>query len=577
MDTRDRGEIEENGPARLTVETERRHTDKRRQRQNPRRGIARGQEERDVDVDGRDDGGTMGRNVTGARRTMVEGAAARGKRGDGFALNAPPRTFSPSRSVARSSVLPPQPPTAVTGVGLAPNSYKIDGREPDRRRERFPRRSTPPLAVSAAGLFPLSNLRSIPSIKEEERVARIRTGEREREGGRATADEEATTRRGLETRVTRQGERGGKAAHERGGEDAGARDAGRRSSATLHWQLHPSHTRYEPCSRATLHRDTRRTIVASAPTGGTSSSSIFAELVGTRVRRRQVPEDSAVVLVIVVSPSSFSPLSTSSSLSSSPSLSSSSSLSTRRSFSFHVTAAAAAAVVVVVVVVVWPSRCSLSWLRFVIASVTRVVPAVKPGVVRVVSGALVSQLAFDYDCVHRFRARSSANSLSTTTVCTAYRVARAREKRGLQGGARGISGVAERARGSYRPHVRRRRQRLHTPAHTDTQHRGPVVQLVARPCKGTPAHCISGVEGVLVFEKGGRAGREKSASDRISRRRAPNERAPATPGNTDEEGEDGNTARLKLEARRERTFSTNGDFKLDFKRGRKEEILTRMD
>lgn len=60
-----------------------------------------------------------------------------------------------------------------------------------------------------------------------------------------------------------------------GGKDAGAQDAGRRCSTTLHWQLHPSHTRYEPCSRATLHRDTRRTIVASAPTGGTSSSSIF--------------------------------------------------------------------------------------------------------------------------------------------------------------------------------------------------------------------------------------------------------------------------------------------------------------
>lgn len=69
----------------------------------------------------------------------------------------------------------------------------------------------------------------------------------------------------------------------RGGKDAGAQDAGRRCSTTLHWQLHPSHTRYEPCSRATLHRDTRRTIVASAPTGGTSSSSIFVP-VDVRVR-----------------------------------------------------------------------------------------------------------------------------------------------------------------------------------------------------------------------------------------------------------------------------------------------------
>lgn len=94
------------------------------------------------------------------------------------------------------------------------------------------------------------------------------------------------------------------AAHERVLEDAGARDTGRRSSTTLHCQLHPSHTRYESCSRATLHRDTRRTIVASAPTGGTSSSSIFTELVGARVRRHLCPE---IPLSSLLSPlSSFS-------------------------------------------------------------------------------------------------------------------------------------------------------------------------------------------------------------------------------------------------------------------------------
>jgi len=42
-------------------------------------------------------------------------------------------------------------PLAVTGVGLAPNSYKIDGREPDRRREGFPRRSTRRRLLSSIG------------------------------------------------------------------------------------------------------------------------------------------------------------------------------------------------------------------------------------------------------------------------------------------------------------------------------------------------------------------------------------------------------------------------------------------
>lgn len=85
---------------------------------------------------------------------------SRGRGEEGMVLPSTPLvlSLSPSHSVARSFALPPQPPTAVTGVGLAPNSYKIDGREPDRRREGFPRRSTSPPAVSLPA-FPLSNLR----------------------------------------------------------------------------------------------------------------------------------------------------------------------------------------------------------------------------------------------------------------------------------------------------------------------------------------------------------------------------------------------------------------------------------
>lgn len=57
-----------------------------------------------------------------------------------------PLSRFPSRSVARPSTLPFQPSITVTGVGLAPNSYKIDGREPHRHHEGFPWRSTFPPA-----------------------------------------------------------------------------------------------------------------------------------------------------------------------------------------------------------------------------------------------------------------------------------------------------------------------------------------------------------------------------------------------------------------------------------------------
>lgn len=123
--------------------------------------------------------------------------------GGWFRPRHPSSALAPSHFVARSSALPPQPPTAVTGVGLAPNSYKIDGREPDRRREGFPRRSTSPASAVPPAGFPFGNQPAVPSIKEEERVARKNRGARTRgAGGRAAADEGAT-RRGLETRVTR--------------------------------------------------------------------------------------------------------------------------------------------------------------------------------------------------------------------------------------------------------------------------------------------------------------------------------------------------------------------------------------
>lgn len=64
---------------------------------------------------------------------------------------------------------------------------------------------------------------------------------------------------------------------------------------------------------------------------------------------------------------------------------------------------------------------------------------------------------------------------------------------GSGGGARGISGVAVRGLEGAIDHTRKAAAAAlsHTPAHTDTQHRGPVVQLVARPCEGTPAHLRS--------------------------------------------------------------------------------------
>lgn len=108
---------------------------------------------------------------------------------------------------------------------------------------------------------------------------------RERRRGRKWVEEEECWR-GRERAIPAKPRGEKELCTKRGGKDAGAQDAGRRCSTTLHWQLHPSHTRYEPCSRATLHRDTRRTIVASAPTGGTSSSSIF---VPVDVRLRCVP------------------------------------------------------------------------------------------------------------------------------------------------------------------------------------------------------------------------------------------------------------------------------------------------
>ena len=112
--------------------------------------------------------------------------------------------------------------------------------------------------------------------------AKAKRRREEREGRRRDEGRKGLRGRERETRGRKRrsvGERERRScARSGGGKDAGAQDAGRRCSTTLHWQLHPSHTRYEPCSRATLHRDTRRTIVASAPTGGTSSSSIFVDV-----------------------------------------------------------------------------------------------------------------------------------------------------------------------------------------------------------------------------------------------------------------------------------------------------------
>ena len=111
---------------------------------------------------------------------------------------------------------------------------------------------------------------------EASRVQRKEEDEEDgKEGGRGLGGQRGQHRAGYVRRPFGGGKREGALCTKRGGKDAGAQDAGRRCSTTLHWQLYPSHTRYEPCSRATLHRDTRRTIVASAPTGGTSSSSIF--------------------------------------------------------------------------------------------------------------------------------------------------------------------------------------------------------------------------------------------------------------------------------------------------------------
>jgi len=65
------------------------------------------------------------------------------------------------------------------------------------------------------------------------------------------------------------------------------------------------------------------------------------------------------------------------------------------------------------------------------------------------------------------------------------------------------------------------------------------------PAKAHPP--ISGVEGELVFEKGTGADYE-DPNNRILELGTPrsNDRAPTTPRNADEEGEDGNTVRLKL-------------------------------
>lgn len=156
------------------------------------------------------------------------------------------------------------PSDAVTGVAPAPNSYKIDGQEPHRERGW----RVYPLQLLAASL-PWNG-------------AKAKRRREEREGGRRDEGRKGLRGRERETRGRKRrsvGERERRScARSGGGKDAGAQDAGRRCSTTLHWQLHPSHTRYEPCSRATLHRDTRRTIVASAPTGGTSSSSIFVDV-----------------------------------------------------------------------------------------------------------------------------------------------------------------------------------------------------------------------------------------------------------------------------------------------------------
>lgn len=181
------------------------------------------------------------------------------------------------------------PSDAVTGVAPAPNSYKIDGQEPHRERGW----RVYPLQLLAASLPSIRPSFTHTGMRFAHTLVRGRRGEEEvggteqKRNGDARKGRRDEGRKGLrgrerETRGRKRrsvGERERRScARSGGGKDAGAQDAGRRCSTTLHWQLHPSHTRYEPCSRATLHRDTRRTIVASAPTGGTSSSSIFVDV-----------------------------------------------------------------------------------------------------------------------------------------------------------------------------------------------------------------------------------------------------------------------------------------------------------
>ncbi|EGI59445.1 hypothetical protein G5I_12350 [Acromyrmex echinatior] len=356
-----------------------------------------------------------------------------------------------------------RPPTAVTGVGLAPNSYKIDGESQIGVGRGFPADPPPPRPSSLCRPSPLATF-AIPSIKEEERVARKNRGsENERSGRTRRSRRREATRRGLETRVTQLG-------RER------ERERKLHTSAAARTQA--------PGTRG----DTRRRRCIGSCTPATPGTSHVVGLPSTAIHGGQLLLLRLQVVHLRLRSSRSSSV-LASAVAGCPGIPSSPRIR-RTNYHRHVTS--------VPVGTRDPGQGfrSKETSKRRESSVTQAVSAVKPGGSTVASGALVSQLAFDCDCVY-------------TVPC-------------IGGG------------GSARTH---RRTRIHNIADL-------LSNLLLVPAKAHPP--ISGVEGEVVFEKGTSASYEES-NNRILELGTPrsNDRAPTTPRNADEEGEDGNTVRVR--------------------------------